>query len=255
MLISFKKVTFSYQPLNKRVLNNLSFGINQGSVTAILGPNGVGKTTLLYITLGWLKPQEGEIFLDNRPLHNYSQRERGRWMSLVPQKEHIPFEYSLTEYVMLGRAPYLKPLEMPGKEDYRIAIDSLEAVGLKKIRDKSITALSGGERQLLLIARALAQQPQILLLDEPTSHLDLKNKKRIISILKDQVLRGVTVLLTTHEPEVASSLAEKLVLMREGQVLTEGPADEVFTGDLLSETYGLKVKIVEIEGKRLALWI
>jgi iron complex transport system ATP-binding protein len=255
MLISFQKVTFSYQPLHKRLLHNLSFGIDQGSVTAILGPNGVGKTTLLYITLGWLKPQEGEIFLDNRPLHNFSQRERGRWMSLVPQKEYIPFEYSLTEYVMLGRAPYLKPLEMPGKEDYRIAIDSLEAVGLKNIRDKSITALSGGERQLLLMARALAQQPQILLLDEPTSHLDLKNKKRIISILKDQVVRGVTVLLTTHEPEVASFLADKLVLMREGQVLTEGPADEVLTGDLLSETYGLKVRIVEIEGKRVALWI
>lgn len=254
-LIEFKKITFGYHPHNRRVLYDFSSSIRDGTVTAVLGPNGVGKTTLIYLTLGWLRPQSGNIILSGKSLNEYSKRERGRWMSLVPQQEHVPFEYSLLEYVMLGRAPYLNPLEMPGNKDYHIAEQSLDVVGLSGVMYKSILKLSVGERQLLLMARALTQQPRVMLLDEPTSHLDLNNKKRLINLLKAQASDGVTVLFTTHEPEVAVALSDQVVLIREGQMLYSGPVDRAMTSDFLSATYGVPVKVVEIDGKKRALWI
>lgn len=248
------KVTFRYGARKKRVLHDLSLEVGENSVTAILGPNGVGKTTLLHLVLGWLQPQRGGVELDGRPLAEYSQRERGKWMSLVPQREHIPFEYSMLEYVLLGRVPYLRPLESPGREDLCIASWALETVGLDPGDKRPITRFSGGERQLLMIARALTQQPRIILLDEPTSHLDLRNKRVLVDILKEQVERGVTLLFTTHEPEVAAALAHRVVLMRDGTILHAGSVDEVMKGDLLSATYASDIVVTEVRGKRVTLW-
>jgi iron complex transport system ATP-binding protein len=261
-LMIFNGVGFSYQPQNadhgtgeNMVLHSLSFTVENGSTTAVLGPNGAGKTTLLHLALGWLTPGEGSITLRGKPVRSYGQRERGRIMSLVPQREHIPFEYSLLEYVLLGRAPHLRPLEMPGEEDYAIAMESLDRVGLYSARDRSINRLSSGERQLLLLARSLAQQPRLLLLDEPTSHLDVANKKRIVELLKGMRNRGLTLVLTTHDPQVASSVADQLLLMRNGGVLRTGALDELLTADALTATYGVDVRVVEVEGRRIAVWV
>lgn len=236
------------------VLRGLSFSIFSGSATAVLGPNGVGKTTLLFLALGWLKAQGGEVVLAGRPVHTYGQSERGRLMSLVPQREHIPFEYSLLEYVLLGRAPHLRPLEMPGEEDHRIALDSLKRVGLGEKPTRSINRLSSGERQLLLLARSLVQRPRLLLLDEPTSHLDVGNKKRIVDLLKGMQSEGITLLFTTHDPQVAASLADQLLLMRRGVVAKAGAPEEVLTTDLLTETYGVEVRVVKVDGEIVILW-
>jgi iron complex transport system ATP-binding protein len=176
-LLAFQDVRFVYPANDRPVFPQLTLDIAPGTVTAILGPNGVGKTTLLHLALGWLKPQAGHVALQGRPLGSYSRGEPGRKMGLVPQSEHTAFEYSLLEYVLLGRAPYLKPLEMPGPEDARIALDALARVGLAGWEGRSIARVSGGERQLVLVARALAQQPRFLLLDEPTSHLDLGTRR------------------------------------------------------------------------------
>jgi len=254
-ILSFRRVTFSYNPSDREIIKDISLKIKPQAVTAFLGPNGAGKTTLLYLALGWLKLQQGEILLDRKPIYSFSKRERGQWMSLVPQSEHIPFEYSLVEYVLLGRAPYLKPLQIPDSRDYEIAVESLKRVGLGGMEDKAITKLSGGEKQLLLIARSLAQQPHILLLDEPASHLDLGNKGKLVSILKELVSRGVTILLTTHQPDLAAFIADQVVLMKDGKIVQSGPADEVITCESLSSTYGLKVKVVEVEGKRMIVWM
>jgi len=175
-VLKFSDLTFKYPFAARPVMEHFSLGIDHGTVTAILGPNGAGKTTLLHLALGWLKPQNGNIELDGRPLTGYSRRELGQWMGLVPQKEYIQFEFSLLEYVLLGRAPHLPPLAMPEEGDYQVASDALERVGLEALQERSILSLSGGERQLVLLARALAQKPRLLLLDEPTSHLDLSNK-------------------------------------------------------------------------------
>ena len=171
-ILRFEQVAFTYTN-GKEVLHTLSLDLREGCPTVILGPNGSGKTTLLHIALGWLKPSNGRVLLAGKPLRAYSRRELGQWMGLVPQSEHTPFEYSLLEYVLLGRAPYLHPLAMPEASDYARAQAALERVGMGELSGRSILRLSGGERQLVLVARALAQETRLLLLDEPTSHLDL----------------------------------------------------------------------------------
>jgi iron complex transport system ATP-binding protein len=254
-LFSFQDITFGYSLDGRPALRNLSLDIQRGAVTAILGPNGAGKTTLLHLALGWLKPQSGRVVLDGRPLSAYSRGELGRWMGLVPQSEHIAFEYSLLEYVLLGRAPYLNPLEMPGPLDCQIAAQALEKVGLGGWDNRPITHLSGGERQLLLVARALAQQPRLLVLDEPTSHLDLGNKLRVLTLLRELNAHQVTILLTTHEPEVAAVVATHLVLMRDGQVLRAGRLAEICTSEHLSETYDMPIRVAQVDGRQVVSWV
>ena len=143
-LLSFENIHFGYAPGGQAVLKDLSLQLGGHSITAILGPNGAGKTTLMYLALGWLKPQQGTIRLADRPLGSYSRRELGQWLGLVPQNEHIPFEFSLLEYVVLGRAPHLNALEMPGAKDCQIALDALDQVGLVDLAYRSVTSLSGG---------------------------------------------------------------------------------------------------------------
>jgi len=253
-LLKFEQLRFQYPLARQALMQDFNLEIEPGTVTAILGPNGAGKTTLLHLALGWLKPQSGQILLGQRPLKEYTRRELGQWIGLVPQNEHVPFEYSLVEFILLGRAPYLPALGMPARQDYEIALDALHQVGLAEMRDRSILNLSGGERQLILVARALAQQPRLLLLDEPTSHLDLSNKGRLIHLLRELSASGVTILFNTHEPEVASALATHLVLVQKGQVLKTGTLAEVFTDQNLSHLYQLPVEVIEVSGRKVALW-
>jgi iron complex transport system ATP-binding protein len=253
-MMRFEDVSFSYRPGLPPAVNKVALNVDKGSITAILGPNGAGKSTLLFLALAWLQPSRGRILLDGLPLARYSRREMGRMMGLVPQKEHIPFEYSVLEYVLLGRLPYLAPLEQPGVKDYEASLAALEQVGLSRFAYRSVFKLSGGERQLVLIARSLAQQPRLLLLDEPTSHLDLHNKSHLVDLLRRLQAQGVTVLMTTHEPELASALASTIVLMNEGKVLFCGPPDEALTKDRLSHLYRLPVEVVAVSGRKVVVW-
>lgn len=253
-LLSFREVTFGYTAENPEVLDRLSLDFPAGTRTAILGPNGAGKTTLLHLALGWLRPQAGQVLLAGKPLTGYPRRELGQKMGLVPQSEHIPYAYSLLEYVLLGRSPHLPPLAMPTDTDCRIAADALLRVGLGELQHRSILNLSGGERQLVLVARALAQEPSLLLLDEPTSHLDLSNKARLVTLLRELVAQGVSVIFTTHEPDVAAAFATHLVLVQKGRVLRAGTLEEVLTGEALTELYRTPVRVLEVEGRRVVLW-
>jgi len=253
-ILSFEGVSFGYSQNGKAVMTDFCLHVPSGSVTAILGPNGAGKTTLLHLALGWLKPRRGNIYLKGRGLREYSRRELGQWMGLVPQTEYISFDFSLLEYVLLGRAPYLRPLDMPTREDVQIALRSLEQVGLNDLHHRSVLNLSGGERQLLLTARAITQQPRFLLLDEPSSHLDISNKVRLLNLLRELSRQDVTIMLTTHEPEFASAIATHLVLMREGKVQEAGALEEEMTSEKLSALYGTSVKVVKVDGKSSVLW-
>ena len=253
IVLSASRVAFSYDGPGRAVLRDLSVEIPAGAVTAILGPNGSGKTTLLRLLLGVLRPQAGEIRLAGRPLHTYSRRERGRLIGLVPQDEYIPFNFSALEYVLLGRAPYLHPLQMPGEADRRAALDALERVGLRDLADRPLPTLSGGERQLITVARALAQQPRILLLDEPTAHLDLGNQGRLLTIIGELAGQGTALVLTTHDPNLAAALADHTILLRRGQVLAAGPPAATLTAELLSATYGAPVQVLSLNGRRVIL--
>jgi iron complex transport system ATP-binding protein len=253
-LLAFEKVSYTYPSGEKPVMEGLDLKIEPGTITAVLGPNGAGKTTLLHLALGWLHPRHGQINLYGEPLKGFTRRELGKWMGLVPQSENTPFEYSLLEYVLLGRTPYLTPLAMPTLEDVEIAAEKLNEVGLGDLKSRTMTGISGGERQLVLIARALTQQPRILLLDEPTSHLDLSNKGRLVQLLRQLQARGVTIIFTTHEPDVASALATHMVLMRKGEILNTGPAGEVMTGENLSALYNMPIKVKKLDGKHVVIW-
>jgi iron complex transport system ATP-binding protein len=253
-LIRFENISFGYHPQERKILQTLSLDIPSQSVTIILGPNGVGKTTLLNLLLGWQKPQQGQIFLDGNPIQHFSRRDLGKRIALVPQREYISFGFTLLEYVLLGRAPHMKPLDMPGDEDMQIAMQALEQVGIADLADRLVTDLSGGEQQLVLVARALAQGSEILLMDEPTSHLDLKNKLRFIRMVRSLIRSGHTILITTHEPEVAATLADYVVLLIDGKKSYAGPADDMLNDDYLSETYGIMVRTATTDGKKIILW-
>ncbi len=251
--LSFEGLRFGYGS-GLDVLRDLDARVEPGEVTAILGPNGAGKTTLLHLALGWLKPLGGAVLVDGVPLGQLSRRALGRTLALVPQSERIPFEFSVLDYVLLGRAPFLPPLRSPGASDVETARAAIVRVGIEDLAEREVTSLSGGERQLASIARALAQEPRILLLDEPSSHLDLANKARVMGIVGDLSKSGTTVLFTTHEPEVAAAAAGRLFLMREGRLLESGPMDRLFTSSNLSRTYGIEVEVRLVEGRPVALW-
>jgi iron complex transport system ATP-binding protein len=250
-IVSASNIWFSYNGPQRPVVRDLSVDIPSGSITAILGPNGSGKTTLLRLLLGFLLPREGMVYVAGRPLVSYSRREMGRLMALVPQSEHIAFNFSALEYVLLGRAPYLGPLESPGVIDQQVALDALQAVGAESLGDRSIAALSGGEQQLVILARAIAQQPQVLLMDEPMSHLDLGNQGRILSIMRRLAASGVTVVFTTHDPNAAVTVATHVVLMRRGEVLAAASPAEAMTGANLSGVYGVPVDVLQVGHRTL----
>ncbi len=254
ILTRLDNISFTYSSENKEVLNSLSLELEKGGISTILGPNGIGKTTLLYIILGWIKIRKGAVLHKERNMEDFSRKEMGRLIGLVPQYEHISFEYSLLEYVLLGRAPHLNSLQSPGDNDFRIALEALNKVGLAEYSDKSILHLSGGEKQLVLLARSLAQEPELLLLDEPMSNLDLANKIRIITILKSLKKEGVTILLTSHEPEVAASLSDSVILMGSDFSIQQGHVDEILTKENLSRIYNIPIDIKEIDGRKIILW-
>ncbi len=244
-------LSFGYAGSTEPVLRNLSLEIPNGQVTAILGPNGSGKTTLLRLLLGVLLPQQGTVLLDGRLRASYSRREQSQLIGLVPQSEHVPFDFSVLEFVLLGRAPYLGPLDLPGLADRQIAQEALETVGIGHLAGRPVPNLSGGERQLVTIARTLAQNPRILLLDEPTAHLDLSNQGHLLQILRALAARKVTLVLTTHDPNWAVAIADRTVLMRQGRILSAGATSAVLTADLLTATYGVAVEVHQVNRRYL----
>ncbi len=247
-ILSLENIHFRYYPDDPNVLSNLSLDIPAGKVTAILGPNGTGKTTLLHILLGLLKPLKGVVKVSGKSHKEYSRRELSQMIGLVPQFESIPFNFSVFEYVLLGRSPYLKPLQLPGSEDVRITEEALLAAGIDHLKNKPVNEISGGERQLVHISRVLTQQTQILLLDEPTAHLDLENQNRILNLLKQMSFQGNTAVLTTHDPNAAIFAADYFVLMNRGKIAAQGNLAEVITAKNLSMIYRIPIRVEQTNG-------
>jgi len=208
---------------------------------------------LLRIILGALRPQAGAVWIAGRPQREYSRRELSQVISFVPQNESITFDLSVKEYVLFGRAPHLHPFGLPSPQDSHIVSNVLETLGILDLQGRTISSLSGGERQLVIIARAWAQRPKILLLDEPTAHLDLRNQARITMVIRTLVQHGVTVLFTTHDPNLALAVADYTILLQKGQPCLAGPTSSLLNAENLSAVYGVPVEVVTVDGRALIL--
>ena len=252
-IISVAELQFGYAASEQQVFERLSLDIEPGTITALLGPNGSGKSTLLHLLLGALEPQAGLILVARCNRTQYSAREFGHLVGLVSQDEYLPFNFTVLEYVLLGRAPHLHLLGHPTQHDRQVATRALEALGLSEFKSRPIQALSGGERQLVTVARALAQEPRILLLDEPTSHLDLGNQQRIRQVMRQLRTQERTVLFTTHDPNEAAAVADQVVLLSKGKIQSTGKVREALTPTHLAATYGVEVEVVENNGRLVIL--
>lgn len=252
-LLSIENVWYSYNHESPNVLQDVSFEIQSGTVNAILGPNGVGKSTLIRLILGMYHPAQGTILFDSKFLRSYSRSERSRLISLVPQREHVPFDYRVLDYILLGRTPHFGFLQTPGATDVEAVYNALRRLKLEHLALRRVHALSGGEHQLVLIARSLVQESSLLLLDEPTAHLDLRNKKRVLNLLRTLTQEGMTIIFSTHDPESASLIADYVLMMNGGKILYQGTPDSVFTAEALSETYGTSLRVSQVDGQNVIL--
>jgi iron complex transport system ATP-binding protein len=248
MSLTAEHVSFEYAARGETSgafsLYDVSVAVRRGSLTGLLGPNGCGKTTLLRLMAGVLRPGRGDVALNGRPLQSISRRELARSVAVVPQETHPAFDYSVLEMTLMGRHPHLGVFQLEGPDDIAIAHEALAATGTAHLAARPYMTLSGGEKQRVVIASALAQAPEVLLLDEPTASLDLAYQLEVGSLLsrlnRD---RGVTMVLATHDLNLAASLCDSLVLLRAGRVVAQGPTRDVLTGALVQQLYDVEAEV------------
>ena len=226
------------------VVRDVSVQVEHQSITGLLGPNGCGKTSLLKLLAGIVAPESGQVTLEGQPLSALSRRAVARQIAVVPQETHPAFDYTALEMVLMGRHPHLGTFQIEGPSDIGLAYDALDATGTAHLADRAYMTLSGGEKQRVVIASALAQQPRVLLLDEPTASLDLGFQLEIQSLMTElNHRRGVTMVLATHDLNLAASVCDRLVMMRDGEVIAQGATADVLTPARIRELYGVLASV------------
>lgn len=234
-------ISFNYG--DRSIFHDLKFEVEQGDILCLLGSNGCGKTTLLRCLRGYLKYHTGNCFLDGTNIRSLKTAALSRKIGFVFQDNTAPFPYSVIEMVKMGRAPHLKLFASPTHHDTEIAERALETVGMHHLKDRKFTQISGGERQLAVIARTLAQGPDVILMDEPTSALDFKNQALVLKMINKLAKQGITIILSTHFPNHALLYSCKVAMMNKGGFIAFGPADKTLTEETLEKTYGINVRI------------
>ena len=244
MSIEVKNLSFSYA--DRQVLRNISFTARSGEFLSILGPNGAGKSTLFRCMLGLLSGYTGTVTVDGIDSRSFSVRETAKHIACIPQSSRPIFNYSVFDIVLMGRTSSLSAFRSPGREDREICRWALEKVGISQLALRCFHRLSGGEQQLVLIARALAQKAPVLMLDEPTSSLDFGNQLRALEQARALAREGDTVIQTTHHPEQSYMYSDRILALQDGRVLKEGTPAEVLTEDTIRSLYGVDVEVVRL---------
>jgi iron complex transport system ATP-binding protein len=227
------------------VLHDLTMAVGPREVFAIVGPNAAGKTTLLRCVERVLAPRTGTILIDGRDLQSLSARDVSRYAASVPQSHTPAFPYTVQDVVLMGRNPHLGTASQPGPHDVAVAQEAMDELGIRAIAARPYTQLSGGQLQMVLLARALAQEAQVLLLDEPTAHLDFRNRHLVLRRIRDLAIhRGLTVIMTVHDPNDAMQYADRVGLVSDGGLVALGAPQEVLTADNLGRLYGMPIEVL-----------
>ncbi len=226
------------------VCSNISFSIEKGEVLSIVGPNGSGKTTLIKLILGLLKKNSGEIVINNQSVVKYSTKELAKHLAYVPQQHTVPFSLTVFEMVIMGRTSFIPLFSKPSKKDEQIVFETLEKLGIRHIAHESYDTLSGGQKQMVLIARSLCQQPDILIMDEPTSNLDFHNQTRVIQTIKNLANQGFSVIVTSHNLNQPFQYAHKTLIIKDGKTFAFGKTHSVITKENLSSVYELEMDVI-----------
>ncbi|MFC1906378.1 ABC transporter ATP-binding protein [Chloroflexota bacterium] len=240
--LQFQQVYFSY--LDGLVLHNIELSINTSEMVGLLGPNGSGKTTLIKLASGVLKPNRGEIKLDGSNLGQLNRKTIARRIAVVPQQLSIPFAFTTTEVVILGRTPFFRVFSEESEVDKQFVSNILELVGISELKERRFNELSGGERQKVILAMALAQQPKLLLLDEPIVHLDISHQVEILELVRRlNVECGLTVIAAMHDLNLASLYFDRLIMLKEGMVSADGTPTQVLTEGIIKEVFTASIKV------------
>ena len=236
-----RQLSFAYK--DRAVLHSISLSVDSGEMVGILGPNGSGKTTLLKILSAVLVGQ-GDVKLNGREIETYGRRELSRLLAVVSQESRVNFPYTVAEMVLMGRASYHGSFALEGKKDLEVARASMELTDCVSLSNRYFHELSGGEKQRVLIARALAQEPRILLLDEPSAFLDLKHQVQVFELLRRlNRERGMTVVAALHDLNLAALFFPRLIILRDGKIYRDGSPGEVLTEKTIEEVYGIRVRV------------
>jgi len=246
-MLTATELSFAYaqrRASTRRVLDDVSLEVERGTIVGLLGPNGSGKTTLLRIVAGILRPLSGDVLVDGRPIEQMTRREVARRVAIVPQETHTTFDFSVIDMVLMGRYPHLGPLELEGIADQEIAREALAATGTAALETRAFATLSGGEKQRVVIASALAQASEMLLLDEPTAALDLAYQFEIAALLRRlNAERGTTMIVSTHDLNLAAALCARILLLKEGRVLAYGATKETLTAANIRVLYDVDADV------------
>lgn len=243
MLFELKDAKCGYG--SKVVLEGVSFSVEPGEVLCILGANGAGKSTLFKSLLRLIPLMGGSLFVDGEDTAGWSRPKTARAIGYIPQASNLPFGYSVFDTVVMGRASRVGRMANPGKDDERVAFESLERMGIESLAQRSMLELSSGQRQLVIIARALAQQPRVLIMDEPTAALDFGNQQLVLEQVKNLSDSGLAVVMASHFPDHAFLYAEKSLLVKDGGTYAYGPSNEVVTEVSLRDLYSVESRIVD----------
>ena len=245
----------SKQYNDKKVVHDVSLKIQKGKITSFIGPNGAGKSTMFKCILQLLKDYNGEILLDNKNLKNYKIQELSRKVAYIPQYHNPVFSYSVTEMVLMGTTSQISPMSKPSKEQIKIVEESLDKIGISYLKDRNFINLSGGERQLVLIARALAQRAKILVMDEPTSDLDYGNQIRVLNTVKQLTKEGYIIIQSTHNPDQAFLYADKVLALYNHKVLDFGTPKYIINSGLIKKLYNVDVELNSLYDDKIRICI
>jgi iron complex transport system ATP-binding protein len=252
-VIAVAALSFGYP--GRTVGDAVSFALESGEVMCLLGPNGGGKSTLLKTVLGLLPLQGGTIRVDGEDTADWTAQRRALSLGYVPQSGAGQFAYSVAEMVLMGRTAHHSAFAPPGAHDRAIAAEAMAALGISALAERDWLKISGGERQLALIARALAQQPRVLILDEPTANLDFGNQVRVLAEVRRLAAQGLAVIFATHHPEQAFACADKVAVLHAGRLERQGTPDAIITAETMRTVYGIEVDIVPVANSRLKICV